>query len=283
MLCKRKEQEMNVEINQNEKLNLHYKVEGEGPDILLLHGLGLSSMKTWTYQIPALSRRFRVHAYDVRGFGGSNNPSGKFSVQQHAYDLYNLLETLKLENVLLIGFSMGGWISLQFVLDHPEKVWGLVLSCTTSGLRPEGARRFVERADRIEREGMEAVVGEQIKNTFTAESLTNRSDLIAFYRENFLNSEENNPRSYAAMFRALSVPNVTPQLGRIGCPTLILCGGSDNGITRGNTPTDAAEILAKGIKNSKMIVVPNGGHYAHLEQPDQWNKLVIKFIDGVLQ
>lgn len=272
---------MRVTITTSENLSINYEVAGEGPDVVLVHGLGLSSMKTWTFQVPELAKHFRIHTYDVRGFGESDNPSGKFSVQQHAYDLHELLKSLQLENVILVGFSMGGWISLQFILDHPENVCGLVLSCTTSGLRPDGARRFVERADRVEQLGMGAVVDEQIRNTFDAGTREKRPDLISFYRKNFLDSKENNPKSYATMFRALSVPNVTPQLSRITCPTLIMCGGADQGITRGNTPTDASEILHEGIRNSKVVVIPNGGHYVHLEKPEEWNKEVIQFVRSI--
>jgi len=268
-----------VTITHQETLSLNYSASGEGPDLVLVHGLGLSSMKTWREQIPALSKRFRVHSYDVRGFGQSDNPADKFSVQQHADDLLALLDKLGLAQVTLVGFSMGGWISQQFALDHPDRVRALVLSCTTSGLRPEGAAKFVARSRRVEEVGMQPLADEQIRNTFNAETLAGNPALIAFYRENFLSERENNPRSYAAMFRALSVPVVTAQLGRITCPTLVVCGGVDNGITRGNTPTDAAEIIHRGIPNSELKVIADGGHYAHLEQPDEWNRIVLAFLD----
>ena len=88
---------MKIEITHQEKLSLHYEVSGQGPDILLVHGLGLSSMRTWTHQVPALEKKYRVHRYDVRGFGESDNPLKKYSVQQHAYDLHALLDALKLD------------------------------------------------------------------------------------------------------------------------------------------------------------------------------------------
>src|SRR5690606_18646405 len=78
---------MQIEVTQQETPSVHYEGSGSGPDILLVHGLGLSSMKTWKYQVPALSKHFRVHAIDLRGFGKTNNPGGKFSVQQHVYDI----------------------------------------------------------------------------------------------------------------------------------------------------------------------------------------------------
>lgn len=274
---------MALSIHFEETLTLNYEVSGEGRDVVLVHGLGLSSMKTWVHQVPELCRHFRVHTYDVRGFGGSDNPSGRFSVQQHAYDLYELLKTLGLKQAVLVGFSMGGWICQQFTLDHPEMVGALVLSCTTSGLRPEGARRFVERADKVESQGTEALAEEQIRNTFAPETMTGQPELIDFYRRNFLDPRQNNPRSYAAMFRALSVPSWTAQLGRIRCPTLVVCGDADKGITRGNTPTDAADILHQGIKGSRLAVIAQGGHYAHLERPAEWNAIIVNFIKEVTQ
>lgn len=274
---------MPITIRHEESLTLNYEVTGEGPDVVLVHGLGLSSMKTWVKQVPELSKHFRVHTYDVRGFGQSDNPDGKFSVQQHAYDLHALLRTLGLRQVVLVGFSMGGWISQQFTLDHPEMVRGLVLSCTTSGLRPEGARRFVERAAKVEVTGTAALAEEQILNTFAVESLQDQPELIDFYRRNFLDPRENNPASYAAMFRALSVTHWTPQLDRIHCPTLVVCGDADKGITRGNTPTDAAEVLHQGIPGSRLHVIKQGGHYAHLERPAEWNAMIINFIKEITQ
>lgn len=270
---------MKIEITHHEKLTLNYEVSGQGPDLMLVHGLGLSSMRTWIHQIPALEKKFRVHRYDVRGFGESDNPLKKFAVQQHVYDLNELLKALKLDKVILVGFSMGGWISLQYVLDFPQQVRAMVLSCTTSGLRPEGARRFVERGAKVEQVGTAPLADEQIRNTFCAETFKTNPELIRFYRENFLDPKHNDPKSYAAMFRSLSVPNVTPQLGRIQCPTLVMCGSADGGITRGNTPTDAAEVIAQGIPGARLEVIPDGGHYAHLEQPDIWNRIALQFLD----
>lgn len=272
---------MKIEITHLEKLSLHYEVSGQGPDVMLVHGLGLSSMRTWNNQIQTLEKRFRVHRYDVRGFGESDNPMMKYSVQQHVYDLNELLSVLELERVILVGFSMGGWISLQYVLDFPARVRGLLLSCTTPGLRPDGAARFVERGNMVDQVGTSSLADEQIRNTFCAETFNTNPALIQFYRENFIDPKHNDPLAYAAMFRALSVPNVTPQLGRIRCPTLVMCGAADNGITRGNTPTDAAEILHKGIAGSRLEVISDGGHYAHLEQPKIWNALALKFLDEV--
>ena len=135
----------------------------------------------------------------------------------------------------------------------------------------------------VEDQGTAPLAEEQIRNTFAAESLRDQPELIDFYRRNFLDMEENNPASYAAMFRALTVPSWTAQLGRIHCPTLVVCGDADKGITRGNTPTDAAEVLHQGIPRSRLEVIAQGGHYAHLERPAEWNAMIVSFIKEVTQ
>jgi pimeloyl-ACP methyl ester carboxylesterase len=272
---------MKTTIHFEETLHLEYEVQGEGPDLILLHGLGFSSKKTWMRQIPVLAQRYRVHAYDVRGFGGSNNPGGHQSIERHARDLLGLMDAVGIEQATLVGFSMGGWISQQFVLDHPERVRALVLSATTSGLRPEGAARFVARSLRVESEGLDTLVDEAIASTFAPETLDRDPELIALYRKEFLDPSRNPRDAYARMFRALSVPNWTAQLPRIQCPTLILCGLKDQGATRGRTPTDAAEILHRGIAGSRLEVFEGGGHYVHLEQPDEWNRTVLGFLDAL--
>jgi len=274
---------MEIVIKHSESLKINYEVSGEGPDVLMIHGLGLSSMSTWKYQVPELSKRFRVHTIDLRGFGKTNNPLGKFAVQQHVYDVAALLDEIKVHEVALIGFSMGGWISQQFTLDFPDRVKALVLSCTTSGLRPHAAQKFVERASNVDRDGLAPLAEKQIQNTFNRATIENNPELIDFYRQHFLDPHENSSESYAAMFRALTVPTVTPQLSRIKCPTLVLCGAKDQGITRGDTPTDAAEVIHAGITGSELIVLPEGGHYAHLEQPDEWNDIVIQFLTKALR
>jgi pimeloyl-ACP methyl ester carboxylesterase len=269
---------MKLTLRHEDTLQLDYEVQGSGPDVILLHGLGFSSRLTWMHQISALARSYRVHAYDMRGFGGSNNPSGRQSVEQHALDLLALMDAVGIEQACLIGFSMGGWISQQFVLDHPERVRALVLSATTSGLRPEGAARFVARSLKVESEGLEGLVEDAIASTFAPETIVRDPDLVDLYRREFLDPVRNPRDAYARMFRALTVPNWSAQLGRIQCPTLILCGLKDQGSTRGQTPTDAAEILHQGILGSRLEVFPDSGHYAHLEQPEVWNRVVLQFL-----
>ena len=72
---------MHIQVKQSEILSINYEAKGSGLDIVLVHGLGLSSMNTWVNQVPELSKYYRVHTYDVRGFGKTNNPLNDLGVE----------------------------------------------------------------------------------------------------------------------------------------------------------------------------------------------------------
>ncbi|MBI2382869.1 MAG: alpha/beta fold hydrolase [Gammaproteobacteria bacterium] len=82
---------------------LYYHTDGDGPPLVLIHGLG-SSHQDWEYQVPAFGRHFRVIAPDLRGFGASDR-AGEYSVPRFARDLWGLLDHLRVERPLLLGSS----------------------------------------------------------------------------------------------------------------------------------------------------------------------------------
>jgi len=108
-------------------INLHYWRVGEGPDIVMLHGL-LGNLAVWHLKmVPVLRKRFRVTTYDLRGHGRSDMPPTGYTTEDHAADLQGLLDGLGMERVHLIGHSLGADISLHFALLHPDRVDKMVL------------------------------------------------------------------------------------------------------------------------------------------------------------
>src|SRR5580693_1022702 len=107
-------------------IEVYYEQAGEGPPVLLLHGLG-SSTRDWEYQTPELARAYRVIAVDVRGHGRSSRPPGPYSVSQFAEDAVALLRSLDAAPAHVIGLSMGGMIAFQMAVDHPEAVRSLAI------------------------------------------------------------------------------------------------------------------------------------------------------------
>ena len=101
---------------------LHYQQIGEGPDLVMIHGL-TGNLAVWHLQIiPMISNRFRTLTYDLRGHGYSDVTPDGYSCDQMASDLLELLDALEIERPPMVGHSYGADISLYFALNHPERV-----------------------------------------------------------------------------------------------------------------------------------------------------------------
>src|SRR5262245_50338199 len=126
---------------------------GAGPVLVLLHGFPLSR-RMWDGQVESFGREFRIIAPDFRGFGDSLIGSESFSMAVCAEDLRELLWSLGIhKDVVLLGLSMGGYISFEFVRKHEDMLRGLILVATQPVADTDAARqaRF-ETADFVRRE-----------------------------------------------------------------------------------------------------------------------------------
>ena len=136
----------------------HYVRSGEGPSVVLIHALGLDH-RLWQPQIERLANTCQVIAYDVRGHGQSDVPSGPYTLSDFAEDLEGLLDALGVDGAHVVGISMGGMISQAFALAQPQRVRSLVLADTTSEYNQEARRQFAERARIAEERGMSPLIG----------------------------------------------------------------------------------------------------------------------------
>ena len=111
---------------EHEGCNLHYEEYGHGTPLLLVHGLGSSTLD-WEKQIPALSARYRVIVPDVRGHGRSDKPRERYSIAGFSADLIALIEHLNLGPTHYVGLSMGGMIGFQLAVDQPQLLKSLCI------------------------------------------------------------------------------------------------------------------------------------------------------------
>ncbi|MCI3238806.1 alpha/beta fold hydrolase [Streptomyces spinosisporus] len=103
-----------------------YRMAGEGPALVLIHGIGDSSA-TWAELIPRLARTHTVIAPDLLGHGASDKPRADYSVAAYANGVRDLLTTLGIESATLLGHSLGGGVAMQFAYQFPERTERLVL------------------------------------------------------------------------------------------------------------------------------------------------------------
>ncbi|HLA31157.1 MAG TPA: alpha/beta fold hydrolase, partial [Pseudomonas sp.] len=126
---------------------LHYEEHGRGAPVLLVHGLGSSTLD-WEYQIPDLAAHYRVIALDLRGHGRSDKPRERYSMAGFAADVAALIKHLQLHQVHLVGISMGGMIGFQLGVDRPELLKSLCIVNSGPEVKAKSPRDYLEIAKR---------------------------------------------------------------------------------------------------------------------------------------
>ncbi|XGU18479.1 alpha/beta fold hydrolase [Rhodococcus sp. 3Y1] len=116
-----------------------YETAGEGPDLILTHGLG-GNAAVWYQQVPYFAQHYRVISWDQRGFGRSTNENGNHGPVAAVSDLIEIMDLLAVDRAHVVGQSMGGWAALGTAIAVPDRVESVVLACTTGGI-PVGSVR----------------------------------------------------------------------------------------------------------------------------------------------
>jgi 3-oxoadipate enol-lactonase len=250
-------------------IELHYQQEGQGPDVLLLPGLG-ASVHVWYAQLRGLSSVLRLTAVDPRGHGRSERPEGPYSLRQMAEDAAALIRGLGIGPVVVVGSSMSSLVGVELAAAEPDLVRALVLVGGFVRLPEEGRARFEQRAVLAETEGMGPLADLVVAGAFGACSHQTQPALVGLFRQGLL---ANDPKAYAAACRAVRDGDISGVLSAVRCPTLILLGAQEQ-----VAPLPAAMALKAGIPHAEVKVLPNAGHLPFLEQPAAFNAALLEFV-----
>jgi 3-oxoadipate enol-lactonase len=264
----------NIKITVN-NISVSYTDEGpnNAPVIIFIHGFPFHK-EMWNMQLEALSENFRVIAYDVRGHGNSYSGTDDFSIELFVKDLISLMNTLEIAKSSLCGLSMGGYIALKAIENHPYRFDSLIL-CDTSckADSPEAKDKRMKTIEIILENGVGKFADDSIKNFFAQESFLTKKEVIAEVREIMINSSE---KSIIKTLIALSGRLETcSTLWKIKVPVLILVGDEDK-----ITPPEAAQFMHAEINGSVLSVIKNAGHLSNLENPDQFNNELKRFLEN---
>lgn len=266
---------LGININTNVNgLMVSYNDEGpaEAPVVLFIHGFPLNK-SMWNTQFEALKPTHRVIAYDVRGHGNSEAGTEDFSIELFVEDLLGLMDTLQLDQVILCGLSMGGYIALNAIEKYPERFSGLVLSDTQClADTPEAIEKRMTAIESIREKGAELYVEQSIQNLFAAASFDTKQMEIDSVKEMM---SKTTAQSMCNTLHALSVRKETcSKLSELMVPILILVGKEDK-----ITPPKVARLMFDKTQNSALIIVAHAGHLANIENPLEFNKQLMQFID----
>jgi 3-oxoadipate enol-lactonase len=254
---------------------LAHDVEGDGPAVLFVHE-GIADRRMWDPQAgPFVAAGYRVVRCDLRGFGDSEAASAPFST---IADVHELLAGLGIERAALVGGSLGARIALEYALTYPDEVDALVLM--GPGLRdmertPELERGWEEEEAAIEAGDIDSAV--EVNLRMWVDGPSRGPDEV---------DSDVRARVGEMQRRALEVqlagpdvgeepfdPAASSRLGDIGCPTLVLVGDLDQPAI-----LKVADQLVEGIPGVRKAVIAGTAHVPSMERPDEFNRLVLEFL-----
>jgi pimeloyl-ACP methyl ester carboxylesterase len=250
-------------------LDIHHEIQGEGPPIVFVHGLG-STSNVWHAQRLTLSKCYQVILYDRSGAGRSQKARDGYSIDGWTAELAGLLDHLAVPSAVVVGHSLGSMVAQRFAGKYPERTRALVLAGGEAELGPEEKTALTERARSIEANGLLAVVGSWLTAVLSAATREANPVLAGLTREMFLS---NDARTYVLHCLALRDGAVRSDQAHIACPTLLTVGDQDL-----VTPLSWQRQIAAGIANSRIRIIPNTAHMTMLESPAVFNTVLLEFL-----
>ena len=251
-------------------IQINYSVEGEGPWVIMSHSLACN-LSMWDEQAAALSKRYKVLRYDLRGHGGTDAPAGDYSFDMLAYDAHALLETLGIKSCHWVGLSIGGMIGQAFALKFPGVFKTLVLADTSSRNPPEAKPVWEARVKTAREKGMEGVVEPTLQRWLTEPYRKSHPETAARLAAMIRSTPV---AGYAGCCAAIPTLNFTDRLKSIKVPTLVIVGEQDPG-----APPEVAKVIHQNIQGSELVVIPSAAHIANLEQTAAFNRALVSFLD----
>lgn len=254
-------QEKQIAING---LQINYKIMGQGPTILILHGWGRGS-DSYSDVIERIARAgYRVMVPDLPGFGKTDSPHEVWGVQEYSDCIVRFVHELGVQRFTLLGHSFGGQVALQFAVDHEDRLERLILyAAAVMRRKPDLKKRMIR------------LVSHAGSVLFSFWPFRMFRDIVGrvFYR--LLGSGD--WRYSQGMMKQVHQKVVRQDLSALAphvtVPTLIIWGDQDRA-----TPVEDARILKDKIPGSSLKVIPGVGHRLHREAPDIFVESILQFL-----
>jgi 3-oxoadipate enol-lactonase len=254
-------------------VNLAVEVRGEGPAILFIHGYPLDR-SIWSPQVEALEG-FRRIAPDLRGMGQSDAPDLGYGMAIYAADLAALLDALGIDEVILCGHSMGGYIAFEFLRNWCSRVRGLILVDTRAEADSAEGRRARDAAAATARErGASAVAEAMLPKMLAPSTIAESPEVTARVRALMAGTPVAGiVGALAAMRDRSGSESLLPTLE---IRTLVIVGEKDS-----VTPPDRASAMAQAIPHARLAIIPGAGHLPSLEQPTATSEAMRDFLASI--
>ncbi|MCR8631399.1 alpha/beta fold hydrolase [Paenibacillus radicis (ex Xue et al. 2023)] len=249
-----------------------YTEKGEGEAVVLLHGF-CGSSSYWNKLLPLLPNHYRVIAPDLRGHGSSEAPDGDYTMEVFAEDLAQLLQHLKVEQAIVLGHSLGGYVTLAFAERYPGmlKAFGLIHS-TAYPDSDAGKEGRIKGMETIREKGLPVFIGGLIPKLFAPEHVKSMPEEV---REATAIGESANPDGAIRTLEGMRTrPDRNAVLEDASIPVLLVAGVHDQII-----PLDRAFSVSGGRIVQRQIEA--AGHMSMVEAPEKLANVIVEFITNV--
>lgn len=253
--------------------DLYFESMGSGHPLLLLHA-GIADSRMWDTQFEVFSKEFHVIRFDLRGFGRSNMPTGKFA---NLEDVRGLLDYLDVGSAHVLGISFGGMIALDLALAHPDYVDSLVLAApSVSGARPSARIREFWAEEQAALDAGDVAAATELNLRLWVDGPQRdpgqvrpevREKVRAMQSAIFLKDIPDDIEELDLE------PPAKARLGDVNVPVLVMVGALDL-VER----LELSEDLANQIPHRQRLVIPNAAHMLNMEAPDVFNRSVLDFL-----
>jgi non-heme chloroperoxidase len=252
-------------------------VAGQGLPVVFVHGY-TAAIAEWNFVWDELAAKgFRVIAFDQRGHGGSTLGSDGIGSEPMAADVAAVLRHFDIRDGVLVGHSMGGFVTIRAMIDHPDlaqRLRGLVLFATWAGRVLDGAPQ-----NRVQIPLMQSGIMKGLLRSRTVAVLLGAAQcgarpspaMISVFIEGF-NQHLDDHGPLVPIVRAFSREDRYPRLGEIAAPTVVMVGSADR-----TTPPSHSRRLASGIPGARLVTVPDAGHLLNWEGADELVEVIESF------
>lgn len=257
---------------QTGDIETYYEITEDGEPMVLIHGAG-GSHDNWHPQVKYFSERFKVLTYDVRGHGKTGGSDRKYSCALFADDLYELLNTLQIENPAVCGLSLGGMIAQEYAVKYQSNLAGLVLADTA-------VATALTLSDKLQKWMFPASLVKWYIRRKTPEDYARWSfgyfDMKEDVREYLIQEQLRMDQTEFLKLMDAVYGFKLLDLASIKVPTLVVLGENER-----KAVFPHADKMIELIEDSKKVIIPEAGHASNLENPEEFNRILDEFLEHV--
>lgn len=264
-------------MTTSDNIKIHYEIKGEGIPILFIHGFS-EDFNAFRIQEKVFSKKYKIIRYDLRGHGISDRTDKELNLERFALDLKELINYLDLEQVILVGWSMGGSIIFEYINNYgQERLYKIcIIDKSPKTINNNTWELGLYHGKYTLEDGMKDL--ELIKDNWMGFAKKFIKTMAPYLNEiqfkiSMEKMKSNSPHVMYSMWESMINKDYRNMLDKITIPTLILFGGKSTLYSIG-----AGEYLRDNIKNSKLVLFKDCTHLLVLENPIKFNKVLQEFI-----